>query len=166
MKGEKRTKDTTMAILEKTDQGNTLELPDGARILIVCDSDAETERLKRTFPREKFILECVRSMAEGCEAAKSGRFQVIFSTPVVRDGSWTKLTDIASHYDLPFEIVLWVSNFDLPEWAKALNDGAFDVLDAIHEQRRVAEVTKRAVWAAFLKGAGPSPRAINSRRVA
>jgi len=156
----------TTPTLEETPRANVVEVPDGARILIVCDSDSEAERLRNAFPKGKIFLECVRSITEGCDAAKSGRFQVIFSSPLLMDGSWRRLVDIAIHYDLPFEVVLWARNFDLSEWAQALNEGAFDVLDSVHERQKVAEVTKRALWAAFLKGAGPRRPAIDPRLVA
>jgi DNA-binding NtrC family response regulator len=156
----------TMPTLEENPRGNTVALPDGARILIVCDSDREAERLKSALSNERAIPECVSSMTQGCEAAKSGRFQVIFSAPQLIDGSWTRLVDIANHYDLHFEVVLWARNFDLFEWARALNEGAFDVLDSMHEQRKVAEVTKRALWAAFLMGAGPRRPALDPRLIA
>lgn len=156
----------TLPALEETRHSNTFEVPDGARILIVCDSDSEAERLKSGLPKEKVIAECVGNITQGCEAARSGRFQVIFSAPQLIDGSWGRLVDIANHYDLHFEVVLWARNFDLSEWAQALNEGAFDVLDSMHEQRKIAEVTKRALWAAFLKGAGPRRPAIDPRLVA
>src|SRR6266436_8514753 len=156
----------TTPTLEETPRANLVEVPDGARILIVCDSDSEAERLTNAFTKGKIFLECVRSITEGCDAAKSGRFQVIFSSPLLMDGSWRRLVDIAIHYDLPFEVVLWARNFDLSEWAQALNEGAFDVLDSVHERQKVAEVTKRALWAAFLKGAGPRRPAIDPRLVA
>jgi len=156
----------TTPTLEETPRANVVEVPDGARILIVCDSDSEAERLRNAFPKGKIFLECVTSITEGCDAAKSGRFQVIFSSPLLMDGSWRRLVDIAIHYDLPFEVVLWARNFDLSEWAQALNEGAFDVLDSVHERQKVAEVTKRALWAAFLKGAGPRRPAIDPRLVA
>jgi len=52
------------------------------------------------------------------------------STPLLRDGSWRRLTDIANHYDLGFEVVLWARTFDLAEWGEALRKERFDVLDA------------------------------------
>ena len=158
--------DLITPILEQTERGKTLQVPDGAGILIVSENDAETEALKSAFPKEKFTLECVRTMTEACDAAKSDRFQVIFSAPLLKDGSWRRLMDIAYHYDLCFEVILWAGNFDVSERVEALNDRAFDVLDSTHEQGKVIEVTKRALWAALLKGAGPRLGAINSRRVA
>ena len=150
----------------KTHSGLALKVPDGARILIVCDDDSDTERLKTILREAGFVSEWAKSMTAGCEAAKSGRFQVIVSTPLLRDGSWKRLTDIANHYDLGFEVVLWARNFDLAEWVEALKDGAFDVLDAMCEPPKALEATRRALWAAYLKGAGPSPRATSPQKAA
>ncbi len=138
--------------------GLKLRVPDGARILIVCEDNSDTERLKDVLREEGFASEWAKSITAGCEAAKSGRFHVVVSTPLLRDGSWRRLTDIANHYDLGFEVVLWARNYDLPDWAEALKEGAFDVLDAMCEQPKAVEATKRALWAACLKGAGrPHP---------
>src|SRR5712691_11076443 len=99
----------------------------------------------------------------GCEirSVSGGRLDTLLS-----DGSWRRLTDIANHYDLGFEVVLWARNFDLPDWAEALKEGAYDVLDAMCEQPRAVEATKRALWAAYLKGAGPGPRAASPPKAA
>jgi len=105
-------------------------------------------------------------MRAGCEAAKSGEFQVVISTPLLKDGSWRRLTDIANHSDLRFEVVLWARSFDLREWAEALENGAFDVLDAVYELPRVLEATKGALWAAYLKGARPITKVMRTSRVA
>lgn len=137
----------------KTPSGLPLEVPKGARILIVSDN-ADAERLKAILREAGFIPEVARSMTAGCAAAKSGRFQVVLSTPLSNDGSWRRLIDIANHYDLGFEVVLWARNFDLHDWAQSLNHGAFDVLDAPSELPRTVEVVKTALWAAYLRGAG------------
>ena len=71
----------------KTRSGSTLKVPDGARILIVCEDDSDTERLKTILQKAGFVSECAKSITAGCEAAKSGRFQVVVSTPLLRDGS-------------------------------------------------------------------------------
>ena len=73
---------------------------------------------------------------------------------------------IVNHYDLHFEIVLWARRFDFLEWAVALEEGAFDVLDAVNERTRVVEAIKCAFWVAYLKGAGPSPRPIHPAKAA
>lgn len=146
--------------------GSPLKIPDGARILIVSDDNHDTERLRTILQEEGFTPEWAKSMTAGCEAAKSGLFQVVVSTPSLKDGSWRRLSDIANHYNLGFEIVLWARAFDLGEWAVALEEGAFDVLDAMCEQPKAVEATKGALWAAYLKGAGPNPKAASPRRAA
>jgi DNA-binding NtrC family response regulator len=150
----------------KTHSGLPLKVPDGARFLIVCDDNSDTDRLKSVLQEAGFVSECAKSITAGCEAAKSGRFQVIVSTPLLRDGSWKRLTEIANHYDLGFEVVLWARNFDLAEWVEALKDGAFDVLDAMCEPPKAVEATKRALWAAYLKGAGPNPKVTSPQNAA
>jgi DNA-binding NtrC family response regulator len=158
---------TQQKIVEsKTGSGSTWKVPEGARFLIVSDDNSDTDRLKGILREAGFVSEWARSITEGCEAAKSGRFQVVVSTPRMWDGSWRRLADIANHYDLGFEVVLWARSFDLLEWTEALKEGAFDVLDAMCEQPKAVESTKRALWAAYLKGAGPNPRAANPQRAA
>jgi hypothetical protein len=70
--------------------GLTLRVPDLARVLIVSDNDSDTQRLKTAFREAGLGSESTNSMAAGCGSAKSGRFQVIFSTPLFRDGSWRR----------------------------------------------------------------------------
>ena len=105
-------------------------------------------------------------MKAGCEFARSGRFQVVVTSPTLRDGSWKRLVDIDSHYRPGFVVVLLGTNFDLNEWGQALEDGAFEVLDAIQELPKVAEVARRALWAAYLKGAGLRPEALSTQGLA
>jgi hypothetical protein len=133
------------------------EVCDEARILIICDDDSITERLNIAFREAGLISECARSMTAGCTSARSGRFQVVFTIPVLGDGSWRRLADIANNYDLGLVVVLVASDFDFNQYAEALEDGAFDVLDALHELPRTAEAARCALWAAYLKGAGPRP---------
>jgi len=161
-----RTQTRERNVESKTWSGSALKVPEGARFLIVCDDNSDTDRLKVILHEAGFVSEWAKSITEGCEAAKSGRFQVVVSSPRMRDGSWRRLTDIANHYDLGFEVVLWARSFDLLEWTEALKDGAFDVLDAMCEQPKAVESTKRALWAAYLKGAGPDTRAANPQRAA
>jgi PleD family two-component response regulator len=140
--------------------------PAGSRILIVSDDDSDTRQLRAMLSEGGFAFDCAKSLRAGCEAAKSGQFQVVISAPLLKDGSWRRLADIANHSDLRFEVVLWARNFDLREWAEALENGAFDVLDAVYEQSRVVEAANCALWAAYLKGAGPNPRVMRASRVA
>jgi DNA-binding NtrC family response regulator len=155
-----------MQTQEESRSGLQSNIPEGARILIVCDDDSDSKRLATFLWKAGFALDCVKSITTGCEAAKTGQFQVVVSTPQLRDGSWRRLADIANHYDLRFEVVLWAHNFDLCEWAEALGHGAFDVLDAVYDQPRVVEAAKSAWWAAYLRGAGPNPRAIRPHQAA
>lgn len=143
----------------------TFGVPDGSQILIVCE-DSIAEPLKAVLRKAGIAFKTANSMTAGCELARSGRFQVVVSAPLLSDGSWRRLTDIANHCDLGFEVVLLARRFDLAEWAEALKDGAFDVLDALSDVPRAAEVLKRALWAAYLRGAGPHPDVASSRRVA
>jgi DNA-binding NtrC family response regulator len=124
------------------------QAPEEARILIVSDDDSVTERLNTVFREAGFIVECANSITAGCEAAKSGRFGVVVTAPALGDGSWRRLVDAADHYDLGFEVILFASNFELSQWAEALAEGAFEVLDALHDLPRAAEVAKRALEAA------------------
>lgn len=140
-------------------------VPDGSQILIVCE-DSSAEPLMAVLRKAGIAWKTANSMTAGCELARSGRFQAIVSAPLLGDGSWSRLTDIANHYDLGFEVVLLVRHFDLAEWAEALKDGVFDVLDALSDMPRAAEILKRALWAAYLRGAGPRPEAAGSRKVA
>ena len=73
---------------------------DEAGILIVCADDSDTETLRAIFREAKFTLECAKSITAGCEAAASGRFQVVLSVPLLNDGSWRRLIDLAHHQDL------------------------------------------------------------------
>ena len=156
---------------ERTDQttlptGLELDGPQGVRILIVSENDSLAERLARTLSEADFIWERARSITAGCESARSGRFQVIVTTPLLGDGSWRRLVDLAAHYDFGFVVILVAGAFDIQEWAEALEFGAFDVLDALHEWPRVGEFAKRAAWAVYLKGAGRRAEAIGPSRAA
>jgi DNA-binding NtrC family response regulator len=136
------------------------------RILIVHEDDSVAKEMELVLFREGFELDRVKTMAAGCESAKSGRFQVVVSAPVLSDGTWKRLIDIENHYGPGFVVMLVATSFDLNEWGEALEDGAFDVLDSLHELPRVGEIARRALWAAYLKGAGPRPEEPAPMRVA
>lgn len=138
----------------------------GVRILIISESDSIAERLAVALSEANFSWERAKSITAGCESAKSGRFQVIVTTPLLADGSWRRLIDIAAHYDTGSVVILVASTFDIQEWTEALEYGAFDVLDALHELPRVAECANRAAWAAYLKGTGQRAEAIGPSRAA
>jgi DNA-binding NtrC family response regulator len=126
----------------------TLDL---VRVLIVSDNDSETERLKTTFRDAGLTSESANSMTAGCALAKSGRFQVIFSTPLLGDGSWVRLIEVASQHNLGFEVVLLARTFTFDEWAEALQIGAFDVLDVLCDLPKAAEAARRASGSFFLR---------------
>jgi DNA-binding NtrC family response regulator len=151
---------------EEERSGQPLKVPAGASVLIVCEDDSETEWLKTVLLGAGFVSDCARSITAGCEAAKSGWFPVVVSSPLLRDGSWRRLTDVANHYDLGFEVVLWAPSSDFPALVEALNEGAFDVLDAMSDRTRIIQTARRAWWAAHMKGAGPDPRADSPHKAA
>jgi DNA-binding NtrC family response regulator len=131
--------------------GLTLTVPHMAPILIVCEKDSDAERLRTAFEEAGLTSESVNSISAGCEAVKSGRFQVVFSPTLTADGSWRRLIDVAQHYDLSFELVLLARSFDLNQWTEALQVGAFDVLDVLCDLPKAAEAAKRALGAAYLR---------------
>jgi DNA-binding NtrC family response regulator len=137
-------------------------VPEGSRLLIV-DDDPNTAQLEAALGRVGIESKTVKSMTEACECARSGCFQAVLCKPLLSDGSWRRLVDIANHYDLGFEVVLVTRYCDLTAWAKTLNEGAFDVLDSLLNRSRAAEVATRALWAAYLKGAGPNTSATSSQ---
>lgn len=129
----------------------TLRAPDKARILIVCEKDSDTNRLKAVFRQAGLASESADNMTAGCESARSDRFGVIFSTPFAGDGSWRRLVELASRRSLRFEIVLLARTFDRNQWAEAMQIGAFDILDVLFDLPRAAEVAQRAFGAEYLK---------------
>ncbi len=131
--------------------GLTLRVPDMARILIVCDNDSDTKGLKTVFQQAGLASESTNSITAGCEATKSGQFQVVFSAPLVAGGTWVRLIEVAQCHDLSFEIVLMARSFSLSQWTEALQVGAFDVLDFVYDLPKAAEAAKRAMEAAYLR---------------
>jgi DNA-binding NtrC family response regulator len=154
-----------MTEASKTPSGPIVGVPDGCQILIICD-DSNADQLKNTFRQAGVASETTNSMTVGCEYARSGQFQAIVSKPSLGDGSWTRLLEVAKQSDLGFEVILLARNFDLTEWAEALDVGAFDVLDTLGELPRAAEVAKGALWAACLKGPGPRLEGASPRMAA
>lgn len=131
--------------------GTTLGVPDMARILIVCENDSDTEGLKSVFQEAGLASESVGTISAGCESAKSDQFKVVLSSSLFGDGSWTRLLDVADHFHLSFEIILLTRNFTHGQWAEAIQDGAFDVLDVLYDLPKAPAAAKRAWGAAYLK---------------
>jgi ActR/RegA family two-component response regulator len=65
--------------------------PEKVRILIVSEDETIAKQLKVTFSEAGFISEYANSITAGCDSARSGRFQVVVSTPILADGSWKRL---------------------------------------------------------------------------
>ena len=137
--------------------GLTLRFPDMPRVLIVSENDSDTEQLKAAFLKAGVTSESAKSITAGCEAAKSGRFQVVFSTPLLADGSWRRLIDAENHHGLSYEVILLARSFYLNQWAEALQVGAFDVLDVLCDLPKASEAAKRALGTAYLKRFHPRP---------
>jgi len=135
-------------------------------ILVVSENESIPEQLAKALPETEFTLEQAKGMTDGCELARSGRFEIIVTTPTFADGTWRRLVDIATHYDLGFAVIVVATTFDMQEWAEALEYGALDVLDALYELPRVAQSIKCAAWAAYLKGAGPRMGVIDHPKAA
>lgn len=164
---DKPTQTTREAAKEaKPSAGRSFTMPDNARILIVSENDSVTEQLTAIFRNTGFIPETTRSISAACDRARSDRFQVIFSTPTLGDGSWKRLLNFANRYGLGFEVVLLARNFDLADWVETLTDGAFDVVDVVHELSRTPDIAKRAFWTAYLRGAGPRPKTASPQKAA
>jgi DNA-binding NtrC family response regulator len=135
-------------------------IPAEAGILIICDEKSLTERLRSMFRQIGLNSETASCITDGCNLAKSGRFQVVVTVPAMRDGSWRRLVDMTKHYDLSLEIVLLADDFDLRQWGEALNDGAFDVINLLYELPNAAQVVVAAFWAVYLKGGGQLPQCL------
>jgi DNA-binding NtrC family response regulator len=78
-------------------------------------------------------------------------FRWSFPHPVISDGSWKRLVEVANAYGLGFEVILLARTFDLNQWAEALQVGAFDVLDVLCDLPKAAETAKRALGMDYLK---------------
>ncbi len=122
-----------------------------SRILIVSEMDSDRNQLKAVFLQAGMASECADNLAAGCESAKSGRFGVVFCTPQSGDESWTRLIEVASQYDLGFEIVLLARAFDLNQWAEAMQLGAFEVLDVFCDLPNAGEVARLALGSEHLR---------------
>ena len=133
------------------------DTPAKPRILIVTDERSIYKELKIILLNEGFASACEETMTAACNSAKSGRFQVVVTVPVLLDGSWKRLVDVESRCTPGFVIILLASTLDRNQWAQMVEDGAFDLLDPKDELSRVALAARCALWAAYLKGAGPHP---------
>jgi hypothetical protein len=129
------------------------------RVLIVSDDDTISEELEIILFHAGLLSAHVDSMTAGYESARSGQYQVVVTEPVLFDGSWKRLIDIAGRYRPGFVIILVATSSDPSQRVQALEDGAFGVVDALNDLPKVAAMARGACWAAYLKGAGPCPEA-------
>ena len=128
-----------------------------AHILIVSDNNVISEVLEVILSNAGISSEREMSVTKGCELARSGRFQVVVTTSDLVDGTWKLLVELAGRYRPGFVVIVVADAFDARKWANALDDGVFDILDASHELWKVGEIVTRALWAAYLEGAGSQP---------
>lgn len=145
------TRTRRIAIKNELNADAVLQDPEMTRILIVCDNDSHTEELGANFREVGLTSESTNSIRAGCEAAKSGRFHVVFCTPLLGDGSWSGLIEVADQYNLTFKVILLARTFDLTQWVEALRAGAFDVLDVLCDLPKAADIAKRALGTDFLR---------------
>ena len=130
--------------------------PENPRILVLSDDDTLARELSRVFRQAGLPVECTPSIADGSEAARSGRFQVVVTAPQLKDGSWKRLAGIAHSYRSGFAVILVAKTFDPRQRVQAIEEGALDVLDGSNELARVPEAARRALWTEYLTGAWPN----------
>jgi DNA-binding NtrC family response regulator len=118
------------------------------RILIACEDGQVAEELVEVLRRANLKSERAMDFTSACKLLKTGKFQVIFTTPGVPGGTWEKLMEFGrgSGKDLSFVVV--ARSFDLSDWANCLKNGAFEVLDSISEISSAGEVAMNAFLAA------------------
>lgn len=144
--------------LELTSQVGRLKLrtPENPRILVVTDDEALARELALVLGRAGLPAERAPNIAEGSEAARSGRFQVVVTAPQLRDGSWKGLARIAHCLRSGFAVILVAKTFDLNQRTEAMDGGVLDVLDAFHDLPMLPEAARRALWIEYLTGAWPN----------
>jgi CheY-like chemotaxis protein len=125
------------------------------RILLVTDDDLLAETVRQILISDRFVTVRARSLAEALEATYSGQFPVAIATARLEDGSWKRLAAVADRARTRFSVIVLAKTFGLHEWAEALDDGAFEVLDAISELPKLAEVVRHALLTEYLLGERP-----------
>lgn len=133
------------------------------QILLICADEPLSQVLASLLKKSGLSVQSVATMDEGCALAASGRFEVILSQPRLPDGSWRRLTDLATRDCSDFVVILLASRFDTRQWLQALNDGAFDVIDVLDGLHDVEESVRYALWVGYLSGIGPAPDSMEWR---
>jgi DNA-binding NtrC family response regulator len=127
-------------------------------ILIVADNHRLSEELEGALRDSDLTAERVASMEAACIFASTGQFQLVVTSQALFDGTWRRLTSMATRLRPGFVvIVVTTTEFDQDYYATALEEGVFEVLDASHELARLGGVARCAMWAAYLEGGGPRP---------
>ncbi len=120
-----------------------------SRILIACEDDSIAEQLRLIFLTANFKSEHTKDIRTACKFIESGRFQVVFTFPLLCDGSWQQLFDFARSRELPLFFVVMARSFDFHDWGESLRNGAINVLDVLKELPKPAEVPSQAFWTAI-----------------
>jgi ActR/RegA family two-component response regulator len=132
-------------------------------VLIVSSDEALAASLMSILEESDIAAEYVTTVTEGCTLAESGLFQVVLTEPALADGTWRRFNNSPAHRRLQFAVVLIAKGPDLRQRVRALKDGAFDVIDALNDLSKAAEVVIRALWVEYLNGLGPGPESIRFR---
>ena len=132
-------------------------------ILIVSGDEALAGALISILDDSGFAAEHANTMADGCALAESGHFQVVLTEPSLTDGSWRRLKNLAGPNHPQLAVVLVAKSRDPHQWVRALEDGAFDVIDARNDLPKAAEVVTGALWVEYLNGVGPVPDLLRSK---
>lgn len=140
----------------KTKQPVFQPLQPETQVLVVAD-ELLAHTILLTLENSGLSADWVTTMEEGYALAASGRFPVILSQPRLPDGSWRRLIDLANRESSKLVVILVARKFDTRDWLQALQDGAFDVIDAVYGLDKVKEAVHRAMWVEYLTGAGPAP---------
>ena len=119
--------------------------PDQPRVLVVWEEDSVSTKLMAAFSLAGLCAQLATTMTAASEAARSGRFQVVISAPILRDGSWRRLSDIGSHYELGFVIILVATETEAEDWTEAIEGGVFEIFGcpATLAQGRSSRKTRR-----------------------
>ena len=115
-----------------------------SQILIACDDDSVAEQLQIILGSANFKSKYAKSVTTARRCIKSGRFQVVFTIPKLRDASWQQLFEFARNCDFAPSFVIMAHSFDMNDWGESLRHGAFDVLDSMTELPKAAEVARQA----------------------
>jgi len=135
----------------------------GPRVLIVSSDEALAASLMSVLDESGVAAEYVTTVTEGYALAESGRFQVVLTEPILADGTWKRLKNSPAQSRLQFAVVLIAKGPDRRQRVRALEDGAFDVIDALNDLSKAAEVVIRALWVEYLNGFGPGPESLRLR---